>query len=519
MSGVCCFSDTGDTFYEKGENGMKNEKKIQKLSAVLFLMIALAFLVLPARPVHASDGWGTCGDKITWYYHDNSGWLEIKGTGEMTSVPWKSYKGQVKKVTISSGITSVSDYAFYECRNLTSVTLPKSIKTLGKSAFVFTGIRTVNLPEGLTHMGSGCFNFCSALTTVKIPNSIKVLENYTFSNCENLKTVTLSNNLQSIGERCFKGCGVTSIKFPASLRSIGTDAFSGTDLFSVVVPSTVTTVYPQVFMGCHNLRYAEFYAKCGMEAWLFSGTNLEVIKIGAGVPYINATALGSSDRKTHIYITSSTTKMLAELWLRNYYIYAKKGSVAWQYCGKISNATFVDIESSKGLQSWRAAVGRMKTYKVSFVSSGKTISTNTVYYDDKIKEPKAPKKKGYLFAGWYNGSKKYNFNTKIRSNLTLKAKWTKVTVGKAVIKRLSNPLSGRVDVELNDLKWNKGYEVQYSYSSNFKNKHTVSKSMKYVVFYGTKNKTVYIRARAYKFDSVGNKIYGAFSSTKKIKIK
>lgn len=498
---------------------MKGKKRTKKLIAGLFLIFALAFMIVPVKKVQASDGWGTCGDKITWYYHDNSGWLEIKGTGEMTSVQWETYKKKIKKVTISSGVTSVSKKAFYDCKNMTSVTLPKSIKTIGDHAFDASGIKAVNLPEGLTYIGSYCFAGCDALTSVKIPNSITELRSGTFWSCDNLQTVTLSNNLQSIGYECFSFSGLKSIKFPASLRSIGAHAFWSTKLSSVVIPSTVTEVKELAFWNCKRLYYAEFNAKCESMA-TFSGTpQLKAVKFGEGVTKIDKETFGGyEERPVHIYITSARTEIPYRLQIRGYYIYATKGSKAWEYCGETEEATFVDIKSTKGIQAWKTAIKSTQTCKVNFISSGKSVSTQTVFYGSKASKPNALKKKGYIFAGWYNGNKKYNFNAQVKSNITLKAKWTKVTVEKTAITSLRNSSGGKVVVKYKKISGSR-YEIQYSYSSAFKQKSILATNQISYGFWGQNNRNVYVRVRAYKFDSAGNKVYGAFSSTKKIKIK
>lgn len=98
---------------------------------------------------------GKCGEKATWSF-DNYGLLKVEGTGAMDfsatggnvaggvvlmssayDVPWYDYKSQIKEVEIAEGITTVADYAFSECENLTEVNLPESIVSLGYQAFAW----------------------------------------------------------------------------------------------------------------------------------------------------------------------------------------------------------------------------------------------------------------------------------------------------------------------------------------------------------------------------------------------
>jgi len=66
------------------------------------------------------------------------------------------------------------------------------------------------------------------------------------------------------------------------------------------------------------------------------------------------------------------------------------------------------------------------TYTVSFDSnSGSTVKSQTVTKNSTVKEPTEPTRDGYTFLGWYNGTRKFDFSTKITSNITLTAKWEK----------------------------------------------------------------------------------------------
>ena len=83
---------------------------------------------------------GTCGENINWTI-DGDGTMTISGTGDMTDysseydVPWCSNRTVVSTVIISDGITSIGDWAFYHCDNLTSISMPDSITAIGIRAF------------------------------------------------------------------------------------------------------------------------------------------------------------------------------------------------------------------------------------------------------------------------------------------------------------------------------------------------------------------------------------------------
>ena len=70
---------------------------------------------------------GSCGENCSYSFDNKTGILEINGTGDMTDystfsdVPWYNYKENIKSVTVENGITSIGDYALYDCSNLEDI--------------------------------------------------------------------------------------------------------------------------------------------------------------------------------------------------------------------------------------------------------------------------------------------------------------------------------------------------------------------------------------------------------------
>lgn len=123
------------------------------------------------------------------------------------------------------------------------------------------------------------------------------------------------------------------------------------------------------------------------------------------------------------------------------------------------------------------------TYKL---GKGKNNDQNPEYYYNQKVNLKAASKKGYAFKGWYTDSKYTKKITTIaknsKKNITVYAKWEKVVVKKGAVKKVTVTGTSK----------------------------TLSKL--------SKGKTYYVKVRAYKKDSTGAKVYGSFSSVKKVKI-
>lgn len=161
-------------------------------------------------------------------------------------------------------------------------------------------------------------------------------------------------------------------------------------------------------------------------------------------------------------------------------------------------------------------------FKVTFdTNKGSAVKEQMVPKGSKVKKPAAPTRSKYIFSGWYRGGKKYDFTAPVTKNLKLTAKWTKVSVEKSKIKKLSNPSRGILKVDLQKVKGAKGYQIQVSTDKTFK-----AKKESYIVTGTTakidgrqQGKTYYVRLRAYKLDSKGSEVYGGFNGKKYLKIK
>ena len=183
--------------------------------------------------------------------------------------------------------------------------------------------------------------------------------------------------------------------------------------------------------------------------------------------------------------------------------------------------TVTSAENSSYQASCTVTVPYNITYKL---NKGKNNASNpSTYYGKKI-TLKNPSRKGYTFAGWYTDAK---FKKKIKTiessakcDYTLYAKWTKVNVAKVSITSAKNSKSKQILLKYKKISGIKGYEISYSTDKKFKKAVTRKNTTKtsYTISKLKKGKTYYVRIRAYKVDSTGKKVYGKYSSMKKVKV-
>lgn len=226
---------------------------------------------------------GTCGENLTWELDLETGTLTISGTGEMTDYlsnsPWRS-NADIKSIVLNDGITSIGNNAFYECRNLVSVSIPSSVIRIGYKAFEYcSGLSNITIPSGViniddfafsycssltgditipstvTNIGEYAFNYCSNLTSILIPDSVIQIGDHAFSYCSSLKNITLPSYITSIENFAFYECSaLESISIPNRITNIGYGAFGKCkNLVNINIPESVICIDNAAFSGCSSL--------------------------------------------------------------------------------------------------------------------------------------------------------------------------------------------------------------------------------------------------------------------------
>ncbi|WP_028516903.1 leucine-rich repeat protein [Ruminococcus flavefaciens] len=151
---------------------------------------------------------GKCGENISFKL-DIDGTLYFNGVGGLKKEVYNSwgFDYEIKKVVISDGITSIDDYAFWECKNLQSILIPDSVTEIGEFAFhQCESLKSIVLPNSLTKISYGLFNECRNLLSIELPNSIKEIEPVAFRDCDNLQSIVIPNSVNIIEDEAFFRC-------------------------------------------------------------------------------------------------------------------------------------------------------------------------------------------------------------------------------------------------------------------------------------------------------------------------
>lgn len=202
--------------------------KIKWIFIVTFMFGIISFNCTSAMA--EETGVGTEIDTSVFEYRENEdGTIYISnynGTEETVIIPSEidgktvmgigvssfSQCNTMKYLIISEGITDVLDNGFdgtfYSCKNLESVSLPSTLKTIGKSAFSgCIKLSEINLPEGLVSIGDYAFYECVKLNNVVLPDGLINIGCSAFCNCHSIEKLTVPDSVTKIGEDAFLKSG------------------------------------------------------------------------------------------------------------------------------------------------------------------------------------------------------------------------------------------------------------------------------------------------------------------------
>ena len=317
----------------------------------------------------------SCGEGLTWKL--SNGTLTISGTGWMEDfsgfAPWYSQCAQIKKITISEGVTSISQHAFEDCINVTSISIPDSMRELNAYCFLACkSMKSITIPQSVTRIGNGVFDACEKLTDIYyggtdaswknittdftgLGDNVKIHSTgvftgkcgdnltWTIGNDEvltisgtgripdyntsygekntapwygyayQIKKVVLGSGVQNIGNNAFAGCyGMTDITIPDGVTSIGDSAFDGCSaLTEISIPGTVSSIGDSAFYGCSALTEISIPGTVSsIGDSVFSGCSaLTEISIPDTVSSIGDSAFSRCSALTEISIPSTVSSI------------------------------------------------------------------------------------------------------------------------------------------------------------------------------------------------------------------
>lgn len=289
---------------------MKKQSGFRRLVALALTLCMLAALTAEifAADIVASGYCGGEGDgkNLTWTL-DSEGVLTISGLGKMKDyendnknrAPWYSSRKSLKKLVLKSGITSIGDYAFFDCSNLTGdLKIPSNVHSIGENAFGYcSGFNgSLTIENGVVEIKKYAFYHCKGFTgSLKIPNSVTYIGVYAFYDCAGFTgDLIIGDGVTTIERGAFSGCYrfKGTLKIGNSVTSIGEGAFTSCRGFtgSLIIPDSVTSIGQQAFSFCAGLNGSLIIGNgvTKIQSWAFVNcTGIKKVIIGSGVTSVS----------------------------------------------------------------------------------------------------------------------------------------------------------------------------------------------------------------------------------------
>ena len=171
---------------------------------------------------------------------------------------------------IPSGVTSIEDYTFRDCKSLCEITIPSSVTSIGNNAFSScSNLQEINVTESNKfYRAIDSVLYTKDLKTIicypqgkkdvkfVTPLGVTSIGDFAFSHCSNLREITMPPGVTSIGDDAFNSCrNLQKITLPSGMTSIGDGAFGGcNNLREITLPSSVTSIGDYAFNSCRNLQ-------------------------------------------------------------------------------------------------------------------------------------------------------------------------------------------------------------------------------------------------------------------------
>ena len=173
-------------------------------------------------------------------------------------------------VSFPNSLKSIGESAFSGCNGITSFivqdsnpylsTLDGVIFNKDLSALILFPLgksSTYSVPNSVTSISNYAFNGCTNITTITFPTGLKGIGNYAFNGCSNISSLVLPSGLNSLGICAFSDCSGLQgeLNIPASLNSISEAAFRGcSNISSLIIPAGLTNIGNGAFWYCNKLR-------------------------------------------------------------------------------------------------------------------------------------------------------------------------------------------------------------------------------------------------------------------------
>ena len=208
---------------------------------------------------------------ITWnvidykndFYNYSSGSISysVYGLGGANYKYWSSTSDwlvtptNLKHVIFGNKVQTIPNYICAYLQEITEINIPNSVTTIGEYAFYnCTSVNSVTFGNSVNSIGAYAFSGCESITAIEIPNSVKVINQYAFYNSTELTSITLGNAITDIGYCAFHNC--------TKLQKLYCRSSNPPLLGSAAIPTTIGIIYvPRTSVDEYKALWSEYANK------------------------------------------------------------------------------------------------------------------------------------------------------------------------------------------------------------------------------------------------------------------
>ena len=332
--------------------------------------------------------------------------------------------GELTSITIPEGVTSIGGFAFYGCSKLQTVNFEENsnLVSIGSQAFYnCSSLASIAIPEGVTSIGYSAFQNCSDLTSLTLPSTLTSIGSNAFQNCNNLNYYTDSNNNKYLGNQTnnylvlidVADTTITEFNFPAGCTFIYSNAFSDcSNLGLISLPDNLISIGDFAFSGCSSLQsitIPEGVISIGMYAFQ-NCSKLNSVIIPESVTIIDDYAFQGCSVLTSITIPESVTEIgnyvfsdcpnFEEITINgNIAVYAPNYYTAFSNCPNLTKITLGSNVSS--LPNNLFGNNNLTNLTEIVVEAGSSLSTALPTYGTWVKDGGSDTQTNFSGAGTY----------------------------------------------------------------------------------------------------------------------
>lgn len=200
-------------------------------------------------------------------------------------------------------VTRIGDNAFYNCSELTDVTIPNTVEYIGSSAFYkCEKLTQVTIPGGVTTIWDHAFAYCNSLTSVTLSNGVEEIDKYAFYGCKKLNYLKIPSTLKEIDKYAFNYCDNIEKLYIDDINSYFTIDYAFDH-----VPFSARKIYVNEIL-LENITIDNKMPKIP-ECAFYKCTSLTSVEISEGVTYISERAFSGCSNLKNVIIPSTITSM------------------------------------------------------------------------------------------------------------------------------------------------------------------------------------------------------------------